>query len=620
MVHTRVTRPWRPTGILVAALVSLAFTGRGPERGWFDQQAPPPGAAMPTGSGLIVGRVVDASSDAPVGDAIVTLVLNPASAGVALHPQRVVVDDRGRFLFHDLPGGTVALNVSADGYLAGGYGQRGPNGTTLPLELGEGQRVSDVTIRLWKFAAISGSVVDEFGDPMVGVPVRILQVSGGAGPRRVVPAAKAVTDDRGAFRSWSLQPGDYIVAVPSMATPSSSSPPMSVGNDEVPDSLERLAPPLTSDGRMLVYATTFYPSAMTPVQAQNITVGSGEERSGIDVTLQLVRTASVSGSAWGPEGPASNFALRLVPAYADHWVGDSEFEAARALTDSRGAFSFTGVPPGQYLLQGTAWSAVTVSDGPATEPIAASPSASLEVWTETALWGQTAVSVGEADVVDVPLVLREGLRVSGRLHFVGSSQPPTADQLQQLSISLTSANGGSRAAEPPGRIARDGQFTMRGYLPGQYAVNLPSPDGPWTLLSMTANGHDLLLAPLALDSDVTGVVITFTDRPTQLAGAVQRSTTLDERLMVVIFPAAYAAALDNGMFGRRSREMPLSAARQFAVDGLPAGDYLVAAIPSDLAASWMDADLVAVIARQATRVTLADGDRKTVDPPIVVIR
>jgi hypothetical protein len=552
---------------------------------------------MLSGSGLIVGRVVDASSDVAIGDAVVTLVLNPASAAVSLHPQRVTVDGRGRFLFHDLPKGTVTLNVSAEGYMVGGYGQRRPNGTTVPMELGEGQRISDVTIRLWKSAAIGGTVVDEFGDPLVGVSVRILQESRIAGPRRVMPKAKAVTDDRGAFRFSSLEPGDFIVAVPSTAA---SSP--------------------TSGGRGFLYATTFYPGATTPAQAEIIALGSGEERSGIDVALQLVRTVSLSGSAWGPDDPASNFALRLVPAYTNDWADDSGFEAARALTDGRGAFTFPGVPPGQYLLEGIASSAVTEPNRPTSEPTAARPPVNLAVWNETALWGRTAVSVGEADVVGLLLVLREGLTVSGRLRFVGSSQPPTAGQLQQISISLASADGRSRGPEPPGRIAADGVFTIRGYRPGQYAVNVPSPDQAWTLMSMTANGRDLLRDPLALDSDVTGVVITFTDRPTELAGAVQTPTAANDQLMVVIFPADYAAALNSGMLSRRSRSVTLGSARQFTVDGLPAGDYLVAAIRSDLAADWMDADLVAVIARQATRVTVADADRKTVDPRVVVIR
>lgn len=578
--------------MLVAALVSLAFTSRGPEPLVFVTQVPPATpAATQTDSGLIVGRVVEASGDAPVGGALVTLVVSPASGVGTLGPEHVLADSRGQFFFQDLPKGTVTLTVWAPGYLPGGYGQRKPSGTTVPFELAHGQRVSDVTLRLWKFAALGGTVDDEFGEPVVGVAVRVLEVSRTGGPRHLVPGVKAVTDDRGVFRFSSLEPGDYLVAVPSMA----------MSNPAFP---------------MPVYPTSFYPSALLPSQAVTITLGSGEERSDIDLTLQTVQAVSVSGLAWKPDGPASNFALHLVPTYPSESVGDSGFEAAPTITDARGAFTFSGVPPGQYVLQGTAWS-------PVREHAAGPSSAARPVSSETAFWGQTAVSVGASDVVDVPLILRPGLSVSGRLSFVGTSPLPAADDLEQLSIGLTSADGRRRGPEPTAHVAADGQFTLRGYLPGLYVVNVPSPGSPWTVVSMTVNGHDVLRTPLAMDSDVTGLVITLTDRPTQVVGVVQRSivlTATDEPLVVVIFPTDFAAALESGMLERRSRSATVSAARRFAVDGLPAGDYLLAAIPSDLAATWTDADLVAAIARHAARVSLADGDRKTVNPPVVTIR
>jgi len=607
MLQTRIARPSQRTAAFVVALI-ISSTSASP-------------TSTPAGSGLIVGRVVDGSSDAPVGDAIVTLGLSPASAAGPLSPQRVMVDGRGRFLFHDLPKGTATLSVSADGYMAGGYGQLRPNGGTVPLELGEGQRVSDVTIRLWRFAALGGTVVDEFGDPAVGVPVRILQAVPGTGPGRVIAAAKAATDDRGAFRASSLEPGDYIVVVPTTAT----SIPTAAGEDpsrRLGDRDGPFVPPPTSDLRGFCYETTFYPGATTASQAELIRLGSGEERSGVDIALRPVRTSNVSGSAWGPDGPASSFALHLVSADAADWADQNGLETARTLTDDRGGFSFVGVPPGHYLLKGTAWSPVAVSDGPSPGRMGGAQLVDSAIASLTSLWGQTPVSVDEGDVTGVSLVLREGLSVGGRLRFVGNSQPPTPDQLQQLSIRLTSANGTSPGPEPPGRVAADGQFAIRGYLPGQYALEVPSPDRPWTLMSMTANGHDLLRAPLALDSDVTGVVITFTDRPTELSGAVHSSSQENERLAVVIFPADYGAAgaVDKGMLARRSRSVRPSATGQFTVDGLPAGEYLVAAIPSDLAANWMDPEFIAVIAPQATRVSLTDGDRKIVDPKVVVIR
>jgi hypothetical protein len=625
MLHTRITRSSRQTAAFAVVLTIIGgstrvtLIGRGSERPWSAPQAASPGpASTPTGSGLIVGRVVDASSDAPVGDAIVTLVLSPASAADSLSPQRVMVDSRGRFLLHDLPKGTVTLGVSADGYMAGGYGQLRPNGAAVPLELGEGQRVSDVTIRLWRFAALGGTIVDEFGDPVVGVPVRVLQALRGTGPRRVIAAAKAATDDRGAFRVSSLEPGDYIVAVPTTATSiptaAGEDPSKGLGNGDGP------LVPLALAARESRYETTFYPGETMASQAEIITLGSGEERSGVDVALRLVRTFSVSGSVWGPDGPASSFALHLVPANTADWADQGGLETARTLTDGQGRFTFLGVPPGEYLLQGTALSPVTVPDGPGAGPMAAAQPANRAIASVTSLWGQTRVGVDEGNVTGVSLVLREGLSVGGRLRFEGSSQPPSPDQLQQLSIGLVSATGTSLGPEPPGRIAADGRFTIRGYLPGEYALDVSSPDRPWTLMSIAANGHDLLGAPLALDADVTGVVITFTDRPTELNGAVHSSSQQHKRLVVVVFPADYAAAMDKGMLARRSRCVPPSATGQFIVDGLPAGDYLAAAIPSDLASNWMDPDFIAVIAPQAARVSLAEGDRKTVDPRVVVIR
>jgi len=627
MLQTRITRSSRQTPAFVVALIiisssaSATLAGRGPERPWSARQAASPSPlSIPAGSGLIVGRVVDASSDAPVGDAIVTLVLSSAPAANPPSSQRVMVDGRGRFLFHDLPKGTVTLGVSADGYMAGGYGQLRPNSGTVPLELGEGQRVSDVTIRLWRFAALSGTIVDEFGDPFVGVPVCILQALRGTGLRRVIGAAKVATDDRGAFRFSSLQAGDYIVAVPTTATsiPTAAEEDHSrrLDNGDGP-----LVPP-ASAVRESRYETTFYPSATMASQAEIITLGSGEERSGVDIALRLVRTFNVSGSAWGPDGPASDFALRLVSADAGVWADQNALETARTLTDGQGRFTFVGVPPGRYSLQGTAWSPVAVPDDPGLGAgrNGAAQLGNPAIASLTSLWGQTPVGVDEVDVTGVSLVLREGLSVGGRLRFVGSSQPPTPDQLQQLSIRLTSANGTSLGPEPPGRITANGQFVVRGYLPGEYALDVSSPDRPWMLTSMTASGHDLMRAPLALDSDVTGVVITFTDRPTELSGTVQSSSQHDERLAVVIFPADYTAAVDTGMLARRSRSLPPSTTGQFAVDGLPTGDYLVAAIPNTLAANWMDPEFIAVIASQATRVSLADGDRKTVDPRVVVIR
>ncbi|HEX7778129.1 MAG TPA: carboxypeptidase-like regulatory domain-containing protein, partial [Vicinamibacterales bacterium] len=75
-----------------------------------------------TGSGVIVGRVVDSMSTSAVPGAIVTIT----GAGAA--PQRVQVDASGRFLFRDLPNGEFSIVAARPGYVGGLTGQRLPSG------------------------------------------------------------------------------------------------------------------------------------------------------------------------------------------------------------------------------------------------------------------------------------------------------------------------------------------------------------------------------------------------------------------------------------------------------------------------------------------------------------
>jgi hypothetical protein len=114
----------------------------------------------------------------------------------------------------------------------------------------------------------------------------------------------------------------------------------------------RLVPPaLGSDGRMLAYRTTFHPSATASSQAADIVLGSGEERAGVDFQLRPVPVFQISGTVAGPDGPAGNLGVRLLPAGTDELTSDAGFESASTTTDAGGTFLFLAVPPGQYTLK-----------------------------------------------------------------------------------------------------------------------------------------------------------------------------------------------------------------------------------------------------------------------------
>ena len=46
---------------------------------------------------------------------------------------------------------------------------------------------------------------------------------------------------------------------------------------------------------------------------------------------------------------------------------------------------------------------------------------------------------------------------------------------------------------------------------------------------------------------------------------------------------------------------------------MPAGDYFVAAVADLEPGEWNDPDVLTPLRERATRVTIADGERKTVD-------
>ena len=68
---------------------------------------------------------------------------------------------------------------------------------------------------MWKNAAITGMVVDEAGEPLVGIQVTSVRRTNVGGRRRFTPGVTATTDDRGIYRLARLVPGDYAVAIQS---------------------------------------------------------------------------------------------------------------------------------------------------------------------------------------------------------------------------------------------------------------------------------------------------------------------------------------------------------------------------------------------------------------------
>src|SRR3954452_12321178 len=124
-----------------------------------EPQAPAARDKPPTGTGLIVGQVVDGVTGKGVAMAVVSL-----SGGAS-----VITTNDGHFVFRDLPAGDFYISAWKGGY-ATNDNRRQPEGNST-VHLDQNQRRGDVVIRVWKLASIAGMLVDEAGEPLVRIRI-----------------------------------------------------------------------------------------------------------------------------------------------------------------------------------------------------------------------------------------------------------------------------------------------------------------------------------------------------------------------------------------------------------------------------------------------------------------
>jgi hypothetical protein len=617
-----------------------------------------------TGTGLLMGTVVDSANDQPVSGSLVMLGAGITPMSSLVNPQfsqetlsganlLVLTDAQGRFVFSDLPKATYTISVSKAGYTNGAYGRRRVLGPPQLLPLADGERIGDLKIPIWKNATITGTITDEAGEPMVDVSVRILLRTLVAGKRALGPGGIVRTDDRGFYRVASLTPGEYVIAVPStqVSAPGSivdlyrsaqasgtmadfsrafsgvnslmnvvvASRGFTIGGIAFQSSMGAMggspaavAPEPSGDGRISVYPTQYYPAALTAGLATVIRLGSGEQRSGVDLQLKLVPTSRVSGTVTSGEGPLS-VDLSLVPS-GDDVSTDANFETATTLSDAAGAFTFLGVPSGQYVLR-------VLRVPPLTPPVA-NGAIGPSVPTTPTLWATVPISVERSDVQDVAVSLHGGFRVSGRMEFDDEAKKPLPDQVRRILATFDPADG-----RPPGvfnmvqgRFDADGRLSSYELVPGKYFLRINNPPAGWTLKSAMFDGHDISNVPLSLDGDVSGVVITFTDRVSEINGSVQRGAgAKDAGATVLIFPAESTSWTDYGANPRRLRSVRADKDGVYRATGLPAGNYLVIAVSDESVNNWQDPASLQALARLATTVRLADGETRSQDLKTVMV-
>ncbi len=587
--------------------------------------------------GVITGQVVDAASGKPVSAAIVSIggAALPARVGPSAPPgpPRILTGADGRFVFRELPPGSFTIAATKGGYADGAAGSRVIGGPPRPVVLTAAERTAETSIRIWKTAAITGTIVDEAGEPVVALQVTAVRRVFIAGRQRLVQTGWfATTDDRGVYRLTGLLPGEYLVtASPPLFSANTSvfadvragrgatSPGMGaafspgangiqVGDAQLMIGRGGAIPPPPVRGRMQVYPPIFHPSALAPAQAMTIPLASGEERMGVDLQLQPVPTARVTGTLMGPSGPAGAVSLWLMPAGVDEVVPAEAF-APTSTSDAAGSFTFAAVPQGQYTLRASSLLSTT------------GPGRGGDFY-----WLTMPIAVAGDDLDGVVAVMRPALRITARLEFEGVTPKPAPQP--RLPNQFTPAPFGLEPDDSPIGMSMRGSmaassgeqgFTLAGFIPGKYRVRVPGSPPGWMFKSAMLNGVDVSETAFDFTRDIPDLVLTFTDRWSGMGGTVQGTGAAGA--MVLAFTTNPQLWENTGSNPRRLKSTRANAKGELGLSSVPPGDYYVIAVPEEQAPpDWRDPKTLEALARLATQVSIAEGEHKTLDLRIKEVR
>jgi hypothetical protein len=545
--------------------------------GWL-QVSPPqtrdPAAVRPaTGPGSISGVVVtDETPPQPVARARVTLT---RIDGVLVQP--VSTDDRGRFSFASLSIGSYIVEARRASLVAPAFTSAGARVPLTSVVLSDAQPGVSITLKLAKAGVITGTVRDQNGEPLQGVDVMTSDVRAGA----VAPAGQrqtAVTDNLGRYRLASLPAGVYVVsaALPNVPVPNATAL-LALSRGDVQGAIQEarsgaptvLEPDRVQAGRPSAWVRVYYPGTPARAGASPIAIAAGEERAGIDLTMQLVPTSRIDGIVTLPSAaPASGVRITVAPAGESSLAVTDADRTAR--TDADGRYAISGLVPGKYELL-----ALNTAASPSAGQVVVQAVRRSETPTDDPpLWAKAETAVDGQDIT-VPLSLTTGVRVSGHLVFEGTEPPVLEVARQRVTIRHTE----SRVVPPMIQVEPTGKFELSGVIPGKYDVIHAgvTTARTWYLKAAAADGVDVLATPMEVrpGHDIRALVLTLTDRLSRLrATLVGAGPTILPRYTVVAFPT------DRGSWAiaSRVRQLQLRADGVFITTNLPAGEYFVAAI------------------------------------------
>jgi Carboxypeptidase regulatory-like domain len=239
-------------------------------------------------------------------------------------------DEDGGYLFTGLPAGQYKVTALSPAYVPEDRAQGEESAKQITLDDGETREKIDFA--LIRGGVITGRVTDAENRPHISKLVRLTEVRDPGQKAEIFrqPSNMFNTDDRGVYRIYGLRTGRYILSAG--------------GENNI------------FDGRK--FERTYHPNTTIEVQAQVIEVKEGKEVAGIDIRLvNSGKTYEVMGRVTEAETGKAIPQIRVHCMEVAKPEDDYGNGVSDALTDIQGNFHLSGVRPGKYKVQLSAWNA-----------------------------------------------------------------------------------------------------------------------------------------------------------------------------------------------------------------------------------------------------------------------
>jgi carboxypeptidase family protein len=510
-------------------------------------RAQDPNSQNKSGAGPISGRVLTRD-----GESIGNVRITVTRYGVANSAQTFRSDGSGAFTTEPLEPGLYGLFASAPGYVTA----VSPTAMT-PTYYRPGDTA---TITLAKGGVITGTVKNSNGDAVIAIPVKAIRVRDHEGKKVPFPGSlrERLTDDRGVYRLFALQPGTYVVSAGGQARLSGSTPPTPYEIDA-----PIYAPSSTRDG------------------ATEVALNNGDEAT-VDIQYRTdpghIISGVVMGATKGPGTSSFGAVVSLLDLRTRADVG-----AATASSLNNFAFSIYGVPEGDYELYANQFSGTG----------------------ETLISPAVQVKVQASDVTGIALAVAPLASIDGRV--ILESDPKAACGKRRSSAMLETmifarryeledkATGKDietstvplrlRNSNSQSTLDAKGGFNLKNLQAGTFRIDTREPASGWFVRSLT---FDRIIKNLNIPRDgvtlkpgerVSGLLVTIAEGAAKLQGAISlgEGQSLPLALRVYLTPSERDAA-DNLL---RFYEARPETNGSFTVDNIAAGKYRIVARPSE---------------------------------------